>query len=260
MAPEHRELWTEDRKRLQRQRSREKERLKRLADVPKAQLLGDWEVSLSKGLVEHDSGCIEWTGHIDANGVGVVRLPADVQTRFGFADHLTVAQALWLCRMGYHSAYNLTRWCSSPWCVAPEHRFAATPQHIRGRKRAQREARKRGEAFDTAKWGAQRAAVRLKMRRHNERIGRKSKPGTHPTVAQATPKQVANRRRNNLTAQRRRRALKPEVVRAQERARYHANPERARARRRRSRLAHRDEVNARRRARRAALRAKGSLP
>lgn len=269
VAPEHRELWTPERKRLQRQRSRERERIKRLAQTPKAELLGAWEVSLSEHLIEHESGCVEWTGAIDRNGVGVVKPPADVQRRFGVSG-LTVAQALWLCQMRYHSAYNLSRWCSSPWCVAPDHHFAATPQHIRGRRRAQREARKRGQVFDLAKWGAQRLRERIRMRRLNEQSGRLRVVRTRPTWSNLTPKQQVRRRQNNRDAQRRRRAANPdsarleslarrqanpERYRAAARARYRANPEKHREAARLHRRRNREAYNARARERAAARRA-----
>lgn len=100
-------------------------------DITHAELLAEWEVRLSRRLVEHKGGCIEWTGPLDGD-TATCHAPGRIALWLRRpSTTMTVAQALWLCRHGRLPLHKLVPTCRSPWCVAPEHRTRWTPERQR---------------------------------------------------------------------------------------------------------------------------------
>lgn len=173
----------------------------RVSGENRGELLADWERHLSHQLVEHKDGCLEWTGLIDRNGIGVVRTPRSLCSVVGALDGMTVVQALWLCRYGRLSAFNLVRFCRSPWCVAPEHRSAATRAHTRALKRERNRAKQAGCVFDRFAFELKLKAAVVRVRAWRERTGvrpprGKRKPLTAKQRARSRQRSTAHYERN----------------------------------------------------------------
>lgn len=240
--------------------------------LSKRDLLDAWEVQLSLQLVEHDNGCLEWTGPVGRDGTGTCHAPSDLVRQTGINGTQTIVQALWICRTGGVSNFKLMSACRSPWCVAPEHRLAMGLGRSERLHKQVKAARQRGENLTGLEW-------RIALREQIEE--RKAKGRFDHGPRSQAPRKLTQRQRireNRRRAawvkrnrervrvrQRTWRANHLETRRPKERAAQrayyyrHLEQERAKARERQRALradpARRAAINARRRARHAEKRA-----
>lgn len=222
----------------------------------KAELLAEWEAQLSLQLVEHEGGCVEWTGPLDDAGGATCHAPKELAQILAINQTQTVVRALWIIKYGKTSNFNLMPACRSPWCVAPEHRLSMGW----GRMRAYGLARKRkGEPSDALEW---RIRTRLKaekkcakFRAYRARRAAKGRPLRSVRKSALSERQHQRKLEAHRVWIQAHRRQGSDEVNARRRAHWAKHADEINAQRRALWIKRADEVNARRRASRAAKKA-----